>query len=94
MNWTEDSIEVFIKENKDKFDRYDASTYHNDHFLIKLHNRFKKIISIVPHLIRVFMITAIVFTLSIWAWNKFLRKDRNEITLKHKIENVVTLIKN
>lgn len=93
MNSTEDNVEQFIIENKDKFSTCNPSIYHADHFLLKLQNKFKKIVSIVPYLIRVAMITALIFAVSIWAWNKFLRKDRHEITLKHKIENVITHIK-
>jgi hypothetical protein len=93
MEWTEENIETFIKENKDNFDRYDPSIYHCNHFLIKLHNKFKKLISIVPYLVKVFIVTLIVFVLSIWAWNSWIRKDRHEVTLKQKIENIVTFKK-
>jgi len=89
MNWNEENIEAFIRQHKDKFDKYDPSAYHNDHFLIKLHNKFKHIISIVPHLIKVFFVTIIMFIFSIYIWNSYIRKDRNEITLKQKIENIL-----
>lgn len=88
-NWNEEEIEQFVKNHKDQFDKCDPSTYHTDHFIIKLHNKFKKIISIVPHLVKVFVVTIIVFIISICAWNNFIRKDRHEITLKHKIENII-----
>jgi len=85
----EENIEAFIKENKDKFDKYYPESNHEQHFIIKLYNKFKKIINIVPYLIRVFVATIIVFTISIWAWNSWIRKDRHEITLKSKIENII-----
>jgi hypothetical protein len=93
MEWTNENIEGFIKENRDRFDRYDPSTYHADHFLVKLYNRFKKIISIVPYLTKVFAATIIVFIISIWAWNSYIRKDRHEVTLKEKVINIVTFKK-
>ena len=93
MNFTEENIEVFIKDNKDKFDRCDPSTYHNQHFLNKLQEKFKVFVSIIPYLIRVFIVTIVVFTLSIWSWNSYIRKDRHEITLKQKIENIITFKK-
>ena len=89
MNWTEENIEVFIKENKDNFDRCDPSTYHSQHFLNKLHQKFKKLINIIPYLLRVFIVWTAIAVLSTWLWNSYLRKDRNEITLKHKIENII-----
>jgi hypothetical protein len=93
MNWNEDNIEIFIRENKDQFSKYDPSTYHDNIFLKKLYKRFKKFISIVPYLVKVFIVTIIVFVISIWSWNNYLRKDRHEITLKQKIENYIQLIK-
>jgi len=89
MNLTEENIEKFIIKNKDQFDAYDPSTYHNDHFFLKLRAKFKKFISIVPYLVKVFIVTIIIFTLSILTWNNWIRKDRHEVTLKQKIENII-----
>ncbi len=86
-NITEDQLEKFILENKDKF-RYSPKPGTEERFHIKLLNRFKKIISIVPHLIRVAVATAIIFIISVWAWNEYIRKDRREVTLKQKIYNI------
>ena len=86
-NLAEDSIEEFIKTNKDKFSIYRPDNNHEEHFLIKLVDRFKKIISIVPHLWKVALITVIVFVVSIWLWNSYIRWDRKYITLPQKIEN-------
>lgn len=93
MKWTEEEIEKFIIENKSRFELVKISSNHQDKFLIKLRNRFKKIISIVPYLIRIIIVWVIVVILSIFAWNSWIRKDRHEITLKHKIENIITYIK-
>jgi hypothetical protein len=93
MEWKEDNIEDFIRENRKKFDTYNPSTYHENHFSIKLYNKFKKIVSIVSYLIKVLIVIIVVFILSIWAWNSWIRKDRHEVTLKQKIENIVTFKK-
>lgn len=93
MKFTEENIEAFIKDNKDKFDVYDTSLYHNEHFLVKLSNKFKKLISIIPYLVKVIIIWVIAVTFSLWAWNSWIRKDRHEITLKQKIENIIHLKK-
>ena len=91
--WTEENIENFIVENRDKFNICDPSAYHNDHFLCKLRNKFKQIVSIVPHLIRVIIVTILVFLLSIWTWNSYIKKDSHIIALKHKIENIINFKK-
>lgn len=93
MTWTEENIETFIIEHKDQFDRCDPSTYHSQNFLYKLHNKFKKLISIIPYLIRVILVWFVVAAFSFYAWNSWIRKDRHEITLKQKIENIITLTK-
>jgi hypothetical protein len=90
MEWTEKELEKFIKENKDKFDIYHPEPNHEQHFLIKLINKFKELISIVPYLIKVLIITVVVFVVSIWIWDNYIRKDRNDITLRQKIENILT----
>ena len=65
---TEDNIEIFIRDNKDAFNKCDASIYHNDHFLLKLINNFKKFISIVPYLWKVFAAVVIVWAITIFIW--------------------------
>ena len=46
--------------------------------------------SILPYLIRVAIVTVIIFVASIIIWNNYIRKDRHEVTLKEKIVNVFT----
>lgn len=87
-----DSIENFIRENRDKFGVYPPPGNHWDRFLFKLNFSIRHIISIVPYLIRVAVFTFIVFLVSIIAWNKYIRKDRHEIKLKDKITLVVNKI--
>jgi hypothetical protein len=80
----ENTIEDFIRENKDKFCIYRPPEGHLDKFLLKINYKIKHIVSIIPYLIRVAVATVIIFITSIIVWNNFIRKDRNEITLKNK----------
>lgn len=86
-NLTEEELEKFIIENKDKFDKHLPKTGSEERFFVKLIERFKKIISIVPYLVSVAIVTAIIFIVSIWLWNSFIRWDRKYIPLPQKIEN-------
>jgi hypothetical protein len=85
MNWTGDKLEEFIIENKDKFPKYEPKSNHQEHFLIKLSRRFKKLISIVPYLIRVLIVTILIFGLSILVWYKFLNHPKVD-TIIEKID--------
>lgn len=85
------NIETFIRENRDKFETNSINNLHEQKFLIKLANKFKKFINIAPYLLKVFIVTIIIFIVSIWIWNSYIRKDRNEITLKQKIVNIITI---
>ena len=88
----EDTIEDFIRENKDKFGVYHPPDSHLEKFLFKINYKIKYIISIVPYLIRVAIATVIIFVASILIWNNFIRTDRHEITLKDKITLVINRI--
>jgi hypothetical protein len=74
MKWTDETLEKFIKENKDAFiDGRKPTIKHEEHFLLKLSKRFKKFISIVPYLIKVLIVMVIIFGCSIFIWYKFLK---------------------
>jgi hypothetical protein len=85
----EDTIEKFIRENKDKFGIYRPPDSHLEKFLFKLNYRLRRIISIVPYLIRVTIATIIIFLASILIWNNYIRKDRHEVTIRNKISLVI-----
>jgi hypothetical protein len=89
-NFNEDSLEKFIRENRDKFDVLDAPEKHEETFISKLNARIRHYISIVPYLIKVAIVTVVIFTASIIVWNNCIRKDRHEVTLKQKIVNIFT----
>ena len=61
-------------------------------FLFKLNYKLRNIISIVPYLIKVAIVTIAIFASSIIVWNNYIRKDRREITLRNKISLVIDKI--
>lgn len=71
------------------FDSEEPRKNHEERFLNKLRSRFKRIISIVPYLLWVLLVTIIVNIIGVIVWNNFIRKDRHEITLKEKITNII-----
>ena len=81
-----ENIEEFIRNNRHLFEGEVPDERHDQKFLFRLNQRIKKIISIVPYLLRVAIATVIIFTISIVIWDNYIRKDRHEITLTHKIE--------
>ena len=90
MEWNEDTLEQFIKDNKDKFNKYDPSVNHNEHFILKLAKRFKRIISIIPHLVKVGIATVLIFVASFFVWHNFICPPLTRISIKKywKIEHV------
>jgi hypothetical protein len=86
MTWTEEKLEKFIRDNKDTLvDDYHPTTGHEDNFLQKLSKRFKIFISIVPYLIKVLIITIIIFICSIFIWYNFIKHPKID-TIIEKIE--------
>jgi hypothetical protein len=88
-----DAIEKFFRENRDKFSDYCPRDNHLEKFFYRLNYKIRQITSIVPHLIRVLVTTVFVFAASILIWNTFIRKDRHEISLQDKISLVISKIK-
>ncbi len=81
----ENTLEKFIRENKDKFSVYRPPDSHLEIFLFKLNCSFRNFVSIVPYLVRVAIFTIVIFTASLLIWNNYIRKDRQTITLRDKI---------
>jgi hypothetical protein len=86
-------LEELIRKNRNEFDDASPANNHAEIFLSKLAARIRHLVSIVPYLIKVFVITVIIFVSSIIVWNNYIRKDRHEITLKEKVFNIVRLKK-
>ena len=80
--FTDKELEDFIRKNKDKFEVYPPKENHSEIFLVRLQERLHKIyISIVPHLIKVAITTVIVFVISLFVWNGWIRSDRDQKSL-------------
>jgi hypothetical protein len=87
-NWKEEELEKFIRDNKDKFDVYQPEPDHNQHFLNKLFNKFKEVISIVPYLVKVGIATILIFILSFGVWKIYIAPPLTRISLKYwKVEH-------
>jgi hypothetical protein len=79
---TPEELEDFIRKNKDKFDVYRPKGNHSYKFLVRLQERLHKIyVSIVPHLIKVAISTIIIFAISLFVWNGWIRSDRDQMSL-------------
>jgi hypothetical protein len=89
MKWTEENLEKFIKENKEKFGIFDPAPDHAENFLEKLYKKFKKIISIVPYLVKTGIVTVLVFTASFFIWKAYVCPPLTHASLKYyKIEHL------
>jgi hypothetical protein len=86
----EHNIESFIRENRDKFGVYRPRRKHRQKFYFKLETRIKHYYNIVPYLLKVAVITLIIFSASVLVWNNYIRKDRHDITLENKIGLVIS----
>jgi Tfp pilus assembly protein PilO len=82
-NWQEEELEKFIRTNKDKFDVYHPEPNHDQHFLNKLLNKFKKVINIVPYLVKVGIVTIFIFILSFLVWRTYICPPLSQISLKY-----------
>ncbi len=86
--FNEDTIESFIRQNKEKFGVHHPPDGHMEKFLFKI----KYIINIVPYLIRLAVASVLIFIASVLVWNNYIRKDRHEISLENKITLVIKRI--
>jgi hypothetical protein len=89
-DWTEEELEKFIRDNKDALvDGCRPVIGHEVKFMTKLKLRMKSIIDITPYLIKVVVVTIIVFLCSIFIWYNFMCKDKT----KPVYENIVNQFK-
>jgi hypothetical protein len=81
-NLTEEEIEKFIRDNKDKFEKVPRPEL-EDSFLKKLMKLFKKaIVSIVPYLYKVAIITVLIWAISYGSWRLWIDPNRYEMPLR------------
>jgi len=62
------------------------SENHEEKFLMKLKLRTKKFIDLTPYLVKVGIITVLIFAASIFVWYSFLRIDENKTVIENIIE--------
>jgi hypothetical protein len=86
---TEEQLEEFIRKNKDKFSEYKINDDHEIKFMTRLQLKVKHYINITPHLVKVAIITVIIFITSSLIWYNFMRKDKT----KPVYENIVDQFK-
>jgi hypothetical protein len=89
----EDMIEKFFRENRSEFASQAPAENHMEKFLAKLNGRFRHFVSIVPHLVKVAVLTLVIFAASVIVWNNFIRRDRDQITLRNKVSLVLSKLK-
>lgn len=88
--WTEEELENFILENRDKLRGEKTPTdVHEIKFLKKLQLRVKKFIDLTPYLVKVAIVTLIIFIASSLIWYNFMRKDKT----KPVYENIIDQFK-
>ena len=86
-NWTDEELEKFIRENKDALvDGCRPIVGHEIKFMTKLQLRVKHYIDITPHLVKVGIVTLIIFLCSIIAWYSLMRPDPSKGVIKNIIE--------
>jgi hypothetical protein len=62
------------------------SENHEEKFLTKLQSRFKEYVSLTPYLVKLAIVTIIVFLCSIFVWYSFMRPDKNKTVIENVIE--------
>ena len=88
-DWTDEELEKFIRENRDKLIKSKPTAGHEIKFMTKLQLRVKSFIDLTPYFIKVAIITIIIFIASSLIWNNFIRKDKN----KPVYQNIVNQFK-
>jgi hypothetical protein len=90
-NWDEGELEKFIRENKDKFNKYPPHQDHAQHFLRKLTRKFKEVIDIMPYLAKAGIVTLLIFIISFFLWKAYLCPPLTRVSIKYwKVEHGYT----
>lgn len=79
-------IEKVIDNNKEDFDTESLKTNHEEKFMTRLRSKIKNCIDLTPYLVKVAIITIIIFIGSFLIWNSFIRKDKNKPVIENVIE--------
>jgi hypothetical protein len=85
-NWNEEKLTEFIKENRDLILKGKPTDAHEIKFMAKLQLRVRHFIDLTPYLVKVAIVTVIIFVASFLVWNSFIRKDKTKPIYKNIIE--------
>ena len=88
-DWTEEELDKFIQEHRDLLTKNKPTDGHEIKFMTKLQLRVKNFIDLTPYLVKVAIITVIIFVASSLIWYSFFRIDKN----KPVIENIIDQFK-
>jgi len=62
------------------------SENHEERFLAKLQSRAKKFIDLTPYLVKVAIVTIVIFASSMFIWYSFMRPDPSKTVIENIIE--------
>jgi hypothetical protein len=85
-DWNEEELDKFIKENRDLILRGKPKEGHEIKFLTRLQLKARHYVDITPYLVKVGIITVVVFILSVYVWYSFLRVDESKSIIQNIIE--------
>jgi len=80
----EEKLRKYAREFRDEFG--EPSDGHEEKFLTKLQSRVKKFIDLTPYLVKVAIVTVIIFAASIFTWYSFFRIDESKTVIENIIE--------
>jgi len=84
-----DEIRDVVDSNKEDFEEELPTETHEEKFMAKLQTRIRNYIDLTPYLVKVAIVTVIIFIASIFVWYSFFRIDKN----KPVIENIIDQFK-
>ena len=80
----DEKLKRYAKEFRDEFG--EPSIGHEEKFMTKLQSRVKKFIDLTPYLVKVAIVTVVIFAASIFTWYSFFRIDENKTVIENIIE--------
>ena len=80
----EEKLRKYAREFRDEFG--EPSDGHEEKFLTKLQSRVKKFIDLTPYLVKVAIVTIVIFVSSMFIWYSFMRPDPSKTVIENIIE--------
>jgi hypothetical protein len=85
-DWNEEELDKFIKENRDLILRGKPKEGHEVKFLARLQLKARHYVDITPYLVKVGIITVVIFILSVYVWYCFFRIDESKSIIQNIIQ--------